>query len=60
MRKPAFCLCENKDADQLCGYREDSYPHNSRADKGRYRLDSHAGKNPYRHDRRADSLSLQK
>ena len=22
MRKPAFCICENKDADQLCGYRE--------------------------------------
>ena len=22
MRKPAFCLCENKDADQLRGYRE--------------------------------------
>ena len=22
MRKPDFCLCENKDADQLCGYRE--------------------------------------
>ena len=21
MRKPAFCICENKDADQLCGYR---------------------------------------
>ena len=20
MRKPAFCICENKDADQLCGY----------------------------------------
>ena len=20
MRKPAFCKCENKDADQLCGY----------------------------------------
>ena len=19
MRKPAFCICENKDADQLCG-----------------------------------------
>ena len=22
MRKPTFCICENKDADQLCGYRE--------------------------------------
>ena len=22
MRKPAFCTCENKDADQLCGNRE--------------------------------------
>ena len=22
MRKPAFCVCENKDADQLRGYRE--------------------------------------
>ena len=22
MRKPFFCTCENKDADQLCGYRE--------------------------------------
>ena len=22
MRKPTFCLCENKDANQLCGYRE--------------------------------------
>ena len=22
MRKPAFCICENKDADQLCGNRE--------------------------------------
>ena len=21
-RKQAFCICENKDADQLCGYRE--------------------------------------
>ena len=21
MRKPAFCICENKDADQLCGDR---------------------------------------
>ena len=21
MRKPAFCICENKDADQLLGYR---------------------------------------
>ena len=21
MRKPAFCICENKDADQLCGHR---------------------------------------
>ena len=21
MRKPAFCICENKDADQLCGNR---------------------------------------
>ena len=21
MRKPAFCICENKAADQLCGYR---------------------------------------
>ena len=20
MRKPAFCICENKDTDQLCGY----------------------------------------
>ena len=19
MRKPAFCICQNKDADQLCG-----------------------------------------
>ena len=22
MRKPAFCICENKDAGQLCGNRE--------------------------------------
>ena len=22
MRKPAFCICENKDADQLLGNRE--------------------------------------
>ena len=22
MRKPAFCICKNKDADQLCGSRE--------------------------------------
>ena len=22
MRKPAFCICKNKDADQLCGNRE--------------------------------------
>ena len=22
VRKPAFCICENKDADQLCGDRE--------------------------------------
>ena len=22
MRKPAFCICENKDTDQLCGHRE--------------------------------------
>ena len=22
MREPAFCICENKDADQLRGYRE--------------------------------------
>ena len=22
MRNPAFCICENKDADQLCGKRE--------------------------------------
>ena len=22
MRKPFFCICENKDADQLCGDRE--------------------------------------
>ena len=22
MRKPAFCICENKDADQLHGFRE--------------------------------------
>ena len=22
VRKPAFCICENKDADQLCGNRE--------------------------------------
>ena len=22
MRKPAFCICENKDPDQLCGNRE--------------------------------------
>ena len=22
IRKPAFCICENKDADQLCGNRE--------------------------------------
>ena len=22
MRKPEFCICENKDADQLCGNRE--------------------------------------
>ena len=21
MRKPAFCICENKATDQLCGYR---------------------------------------
>ena len=21
MRKPAFCICQNKDADQLCGDR---------------------------------------
>ena len=21
VRKPAFCICENKDADQLCGNR---------------------------------------
>ena len=21
MRKPAFCICENKGVDQLCGYR---------------------------------------
>ena len=26
VRKPAFCICENKDADQLCG--------NSEADQG--------------------------
>ena len=23
VRKPAFCICENKDADQLCGNRAD-------------------------------------
>ena len=23
MRKPTFCICENKDADQLRGYREE-------------------------------------
>ena len=22
MRKPAFCICENKDTDQLCGNRK--------------------------------------
>ena len=22
MRKPTFCICENKDADQLCGNHE--------------------------------------
>ena len=22
MRKPTFCICKNKDADQLCGNRE--------------------------------------
>ena len=22
VRKPAFCICKNKDADQLCGDRE--------------------------------------
>ena len=22
MRKPDFCICENKDADQLCGNRD--------------------------------------
>ena len=22
MRKPTICICENKDADQLCGYRK--------------------------------------
>ena len=22
MRKPTFCICENKDADQLRGYKE--------------------------------------
>ena len=22
MKKPTFCICENKDADQLCGNRE--------------------------------------
>ena len=22
MRKPTFCICENKDTDQLCGNRE--------------------------------------
>ena len=22
MRNPTFCICENKDADQLCGNRE--------------------------------------
>ena len=22
MRKPTICICENKDADQLCGNRE--------------------------------------
>ena len=22
MRKPIFCICENKDADQLCGNRK--------------------------------------
>ena len=22
VRKPAFCICENKDTDQLCGDRE--------------------------------------
>ena len=25
MRKPAFCICENKDADQLC-YRDSTIP----------------------------------
>ena len=27
MRKPAFCICENKDADQLRGYREADQRH---------------------------------
>ena len=28
MRKPAFCICENKDADQLRSYPEDRFSHN--------------------------------
>ena len=28
MRKPAFCICENKDADQLFGNSEDQFSHN--------------------------------
>ena len=26
MGKPTICICENKDADQLCGYREADQP----------------------------------
>ena len=26
MRKPTFCICENKDADQLCGNRKADLP----------------------------------
>ena len=26
VRKPDFCICENKDADQLHGYREADQP----------------------------------
>ena len=27
MRKPAFCICQNRDADQLCGNREADQGH---------------------------------
>ena len=33
MRKPAFCICENKDADQLRGNREDQLRGNREADQ---------------------------